>query len=65
MQRVLAAGHAQHIALGPQHERVADLPHSRQQFGAHVLDLATGETVDWIYTDGWLAQLLDGGNPDE
>ncbi|MBX3547446.1 hypothetical protein, partial [Chelatococcus sp.] len=23
--------------------------------GAHVLDLATGETVDWIYTDGWLA----------
>jgi hypothetical protein len=26
--------------------------------GAHVLDLATGETVDWIYTDGWLAQTL-------
>jgi hypothetical protein len=24
--------------------------------GAHVLDLATGETVDWIYTDGWLAR---------
>ncbi|WP_374252977.1 hypothetical protein [Xanthobacter sp.] len=26
--------------------------------GAHVLDLATGETVDWIYTDGWLAETL-------
>lgn len=24
--------------------------------GAHVLDLATGETVAWIYTDGWLAE---------
>ena len=32
--------------------------------GAHVLDLATGETVDWIYTDGWLAEVLDGGDPD-
>jgi len=30
--------------------------------GAHVLDLATGETVDWIYTDGWLAELLDRGS---
>ncbi|MGY3138350.1 hypothetical protein ACVWZM_009032 [Bradyrhizobium sp. USDA 4501] len=31
--------------------------------GAHVLDLATGETVDWIYTDGWLAETLsdEGG----
>jgi hypothetical protein len=28
--------------------------------GAHVLDLATGETVDWIYTDGWLAQTISG-----
>lgn len=28
--------------------------------GAHVLDLATGETVDWTYTDGWLAELLSG-----
>ena len=26
--------------------------------GAHVLDLATGETVDWIYTDGWLAETI-------
>jgi hypothetical protein len=26
--------------------------------GAHVLDLATGETMDWIYTDGWLARTL-------
>jgi hypothetical protein len=26
--------------------------------GAHVLDLATGETVDWIYTDGWLAEII-------
>ncbi len=26
--------------------------------GAHVLDLATGETVDWIYTDGWLGQTI-------
>ena len=32
--------------------------------GAHVLDLATGETVAWIYTDGWLAQVLGGGDPD-
>jgi hypothetical protein len=29
--------------------------------GAHVLDLATGETVDWISTDGWLSALLTGG----
>lgn len=31
--------------------------------GAHVLDLATGETVDWIYTDGWLDQTIssEGG----
>ncbi|MBA4806381.1 hypothetical protein [Brevundimonas sp.] len=26
--------------------------------GAHVLDLATGETVGWTYTDGWLAETL-------
>ncbi|MCO5158298.1 MAG: hypothetical protein M9945_16375 [Aquamicrobium sp.] len=32
--------------------------------GAHVLDLATGETVAWTYTDGWLATVLDGGDPD-
>ena len=32
--------------------------------GAHVLDLATGETVSWIYTDGWLASVLDGGDGD-
>ncbi len=32
--------------------------------GAHVLDLATGETVGWIYTDGWLASVLDGGDGD-
>ena len=32
--------------------------------GAHVLDLATGETVDWIYTDGWLAETISGeGGP--
>ena len=32
--------------------------------GAHVLDLATGETVDWIYTDGWLDQTISGeGGP--
>ncbi|WP_374544401.1 hypothetical protein [Rhodoblastus sp.] len=32
--------------------------------GAHVLDLATGETVDWIYTDGWLAETIAGeGGP--
>ncbi|MGE6741218.1 hypothetical protein ACQKGC_13175 [Allorhizobium pseudoryzae] len=31
--------------------------------GAHVLDLATGERVDWIYTDGWLSTVLDGGDP--
>ena len=29
--------------------------------GAHVLDLATGETLAWTYTDGWLAEMLDGG----
>ena len=32
--------------------------------GAHVLDLATGETVAWTYTSGWLADVLDGGDPD-
>ena len=32
--------------------------------GAHVLDLATGKTVAWTYTDGWLAEVLDGGDPD-
>ena len=32
--------------------------------GAHVLDLATGETVAWIYTDGWLASVLAGGDGD-
>ena len=32
--------------------------------GAHVLDLATGATVDWIYTDGWLDQTISGeGGP--
>ena len=32
--------------------------------GAHVLDLATGETMDWIYTDGWLDQTISGeGGP--
>ncbi len=30
--------------------------------GAHVLDLATGETVAWTYTGGWLADVLDGGD---
>lgn len=32
--------------------------------GAHVLNLASGETVAWIYTDGWLAQMCAGGDPD-
>ena len=32
--------------------------------GAYVLDLATGETVAWTYTGGWLAEVLDGGDPD-
>ncbi|MCB1446542.1 hypothetical protein ACFOMH_17690 [Paracoccus mangrovi] len=32
--------------------------------GAHVLDLATGKTIAWTYTDGWLAEVLDGGDPD-
>ena len=27
------------------------------------LDLATGETVDWIYTDGWLSSVLEGRDP--
>ncbi|MGB3833313.1 MAG: hypothetical protein WA975_15800 [Mesorhizobium sp.] len=31
--------------------------------GAHVLDLATGETVAWTYTAGWLAEVLDKGGP--
>jgi len=30
--------------------------------GAHVLDLATGETVALIYTNGWLAEVIDGGD---
>lgn len=29
--------------------------------GAHVLDLATGETVDWLSSDGWLAATLEAG----
>lgn len=32
--------------------------------GAHVLDLGTGETIAWTYTDGWLASVLDGGDGD-
>ncbi|KAB2726506.1 hypothetical protein [Brucella anthropi] len=32
--------------------------------GAHVLDLATGETIGWTYTDGWLAEVLDAGESD-
>ena len=31
--------------------------------GAHALDLATGETVDWIYSGSWLEIVLDGGDP--
>jgi hypothetical protein len=27
--------------------------------------MATGETIGWIYTDGWLAEVLDGGTPDD
>ena len=30
--------------------------------GAHVLDLASGETIAWISTDEWLAETLDGGD---
>ncbi|MFG1305196.1 hypothetical protein V5F34_13820 [Xanthobacter autotrophicus] len=32
--------------------------------GAHVLNLATRATVAWTYTNGWLAEVLDGGDPD-
>ena len=32
--------------------------------GAHVLDLATGATIAWISTDGWLADHLAGGSDD-
>ena len=32
--------------------------------GAHVVDLATGETIAWTYTDGWLAEVLAGDDPD-
>lgn len=32
--------------------------------GRHVLEPATGETVDWIHTDGWLNQTIsDDGGP--
>jgi len=31
--------------------------------GAHVLDLATGETVDRVGTDLWLSMILNGGDP--
>lgn len=31
--------------------------------GAHVLDLATGETVDRIDSGNWLEIVLDGGDP--
>ncbi|MCI4679057.1 hypothetical protein K9U39_17635 [Rhodoblastus acidophilus] len=31
--------------------------------GAHVLDLATGETIAWIDTEGWMAQTIaDAGD---
>jgi hypothetical protein len=30
--------------------------------GAHVLDLATGDTVAWIDTNGWLARTLTSGH---
>ena len=33
--------------------------------GAHVVDLNTGKTIAWTYTDGWLARVLGGGDPDE
>jgi hypothetical protein len=29
--------------------------------GAHVMDFATGETIEWISTDGWLSALLTEG----
>ncbi|ANH05775.1 MAG: hypothetical protein ACOY3N_12020 [Bradyrhizobium sp.] len=32
--------------------------------GAHVLDLATGKTVAWTYTDGWLDQAVGDGDHD-
>ncbi|MDZ7894727.1 MAG: hypothetical protein U5M50_07200 [Sphingobium sp.] len=32
--------------------------------GGHVLDLATGDTVAWTYTNGWLAEHVAGeGEP--
>ncbi|MCJ1901484.1 hypothetical protein MR829_14015 [Paracoccus versutus] len=31
--------------------------------GAHALDLATGETVDWIFSGSWLEIVLAGGDP--
>ena len=31
--------------------------------GAHAIDLATGETVGWIYSGSWLEIVLDGGDP--
>lgn len=31
--------------------------------GAQVIDLATGQTIDQIYTNMWLSILLDGGDP--
>jgi hypothetical protein len=31
--------------------------------GAHVLDLATGRTVEWISTNRWLARRLASGEP--
>jgi len=32
--------------------------------GAHVLDLASGETIAWVSSDAWLAETLDGGDAD-
>jgi len=32
--------------------------------GAHLLDLATGETLAWTSTDRWLADHLKGGSAD-
>jgi len=32
--------------------------------GAHVIDLATADTIAWTSTEEWLAMVLDGGLPD-
>ncbi|SHK90220.1 hypothetical protein SAMN05444142_11275 [Lutimaribacter pacificus] len=72
--QILAADVLPALSSSPHHRwcrydrRTGHDRHSRPRIdgfggGAHVLNLATGETLDWIYTDGWLSSVLEGRDP--